>query len=69
MENLPDLQCYHPFDEHGDYLHTHEIQTNLHRLENEYNSNNMVINKYDVLSKISRHELSNSLSNIQSLQP
>ena len=25
MENLPDLQCYHPFDEHGDYLHTHVI--------------------------------------------
>ena len=26
MENLPDLQCYHPFDEHGDYLHINEVK-------------------------------------------
>ena len=30
MENLPDLHCNHPFDEHGDYLHTHDILANLH---------------------------------------
>jgi len=33
MENLPDLKNHHPFDEHGDYLHTHEIHANLHMLE------------------------------------
>ena len=33
METLPDLNCHHQFDEHGDYLHTHKIKTNLRKLK------------------------------------
>ena len=39
MEDLPDLEYHHSFDKHGNYLHTHEIQANLHKIESKYDLN------------------------------
>ena len=69
MENLPELSTNHPFDEHGDYLHTHEIQANLNTLESKCTLENRLINNNELFYGINKYELSDSLYNIQSLQP
>ena len=64
MENLPELSTNHPFDEHGDYLHTHEIQANLHMLESKCTLDDRLINNNEIFNNIHKHELSNSLQNV-----
>ena len=69
MESLPDLNCNHLFDEHGDYLHTHEIEVNLKKLENTSNTNNTLIDNDQILCAAYPHEMFDSQSYFQSIQP
>ena len=49
MENLPDLNYYHPFDDHFNYVHTHETEANLQHLEHTSNNDNNIINDNQIL--------------------
>ena len=57
MGNLPDLICNHPFDEHGDYIHTHKIEANLQTLEYTSNNNNNIISDNQLLYATYPHEI------------
>ena len=69
MENLLDLNCNHLFDEHGDYIHTHEIKANLQHLEYTSNNDNNIINNDQILCAVYPHEMFESQSDFQSIQP
>ena len=68
MENIPDLNCNNPFDEHGDYILTHEIEANIQHLEYTSNNDNNIINDDQILCAAYPQKIFESQSDFQSIQ-
>ena len=71
MENLPDLDHDLPFDEFGEYIHTHELATSFSQIEQSFDtSSEYIINVQDVITSASQgRTTSNSLIDFEKLAP
>ena len=69
MENLLDLDHDLPFDEHGDYLHTHELAATFTNIEQPYLlTEESLINNAKTLSLSSNaHQLTDSPADYEQL--